>query len=186
MVLSVRNTVHVGILQSDGGMLIVSSSMNAVQIDPEAETARVGAGARWGEVLEAAQAHGLAPLLGSSSTVGVVGYSLGGGLGWLASRYGLAADSVQAIEMVTADGRTLVASVEENSDLFWAMRGGGGSFGGVTSLDVKLVPVRNVYGGSLIYPDELAEEVFKSYHTWTINLLEEWTTSVRLANFPSI
>lgn len=110
----------------------------------------------------------------------------GGGLGWLARRYGLAADSVQAIEMVTADGRNLVASAQENRDLFWVMRGGGGSFGVITALGVKLVPVRKVYGGSLIYPVELAEEVFKSFRTWTMNLPEEWTTSIRLANFPAI
>ena len=186
MGVSVRSTGHGGILPADNGMLIVTSAMNEVQIDPDGRTARVGAGARWGEVLEAAQTHGLAPLLGSSPTVGVVGYSLGGGLGWLARRYGLAADSVQAIEMVSAHGQTLVASAKENRDLFWAMRGGGGSFGVVTALEVKLVPVRNVFGGNLIYPVELAGEVFKSYRIWTMNLPEEWTTSVRLTNFPPI
>ncbi|MGD9092877.1 MAG: FAD-binding protein, partial [Anaerolineales bacterium] len=137
-------------------------------------------------VLEAVQMRGLAPLLGSSPTVGVVGYSLGGGLGWLARNYGLACDRVHAIELVTAEGRFLKASAEENSDLFWAMRGGGGGFGVVTALEFGLVPVSTVYGGTLLYPVELAEEVFKSYRAWTMALPEEWTTSVKLANFPPV
>ncbi len=160
--------------------------MNGVQINPEAQSARVEAGAKWGAVLGAAQAHGLAPLLGSSATVGVVGYTLGGGLGWLARKYGLATDNVRSIDLVTADGRLLTASAAENSDLFWAMRGGGGGFGVVTALEFDLVPVSTVFGGTLLYPVELAEEVIKRYVGWTMDLPEEWTTSVKLANFPPV
>lgn len=183
---AMQSTGHGGILPANDNMLIVTSQMNQVQVDPDARTARVGAGARWGAVLEAAQVHGLAPLLGSSPTVGVVGYSLGGGLGWLARKYGLAADSLISINLVTADGRELTASQDENSDLFWAMRGGGGGFGVVTAIELKLFPIATVYGGSLLYPVELVEEVFRSYRAWAMDLPEEWTTSVRIANFPPV
>ena len=183
---SVQSTGHGVILPADGGMLIVTSQLDKIQIDAEARTAWVGAGVKWGAVLEAAQVHGLTPLLGSSPTVGVVGYSLGGGLGWLARKYGLAVDSVRAIDLVTADGSPLTASQKQNPDLFWAMRGGGGGFGAVTALEIELFPVSNVYGGILMYPVELAEEVLQRYAKWTLNLPEEWTTSVKLANFPPV
>jgi hypothetical protein len=183
---AVQSTGHGVIVPANDNLLIVTSQLDDVQVDAGAQTAHVGAGASWGAVLEATQVHGLAPLLGSSPTVGVVGYSLGGGLGWLARKYGLACDRVHAIELVTADGRFIRASAEENSDLYWAMRGGGGGFGVVTALEFGLVPVSTVYGGTLLYPVELAEEVFKSYRAWTMALSEEWTTSVKLANFPPV
>lgn len=183
---AVQSTGHGAILPADGALLIVTSPMNDVQIDAQARTARIAAGAKWGAVLEAAQAHGLAPLLGSSPTVGAVGYTLGGGLGWLARKHGVAADSVRAIELVTADGQLVTASAAENSDLFWAMRGGGGGFGVVTALEVGLVPVSTVFGGTLMYPVELAREVLPRYRAWTFDLPEEWTTSVVLVNYPPV
>jgi FAD/FMN-containing dehydrogenase len=109
---------------------------------------------------------GLAPLLGSSPGVGVMGYTLGGGLGWLARKYGLAADSVLAFEVVTADGKVRRASAAENSDLFWALRGGGGSLGVVTGMRIQLYRVTTVYGGNLISPIELAKEVLTRYRAW--------------------
>ena len=183
---AVQSTGHGGILPADDNMLIITSALDSIQVDASAQTAQVGAGVKWGAVLGAAQEHGLAPLLGSSPTVGVVGYSLGGGFGWLARKHGIAADSLLAIHLVTADGRELVASAHENSDLFWAMRGGGGGFGVVTALEMKLYPVSQVFGGTLLYPVELAGEVLKRYREWTIDLPEEWTTSVKLANFPPV
>jgi FAD/FMN-containing dehydrogenase len=186
MGVSVQSTGHGVILPADGGMLIVTSELTDVSIDPDARTARVGAGVKWGAVLEAAQTYGLAPLLGSSPTVGVVGYTLGGGLGWLARKYGLAVDSVRSIDLVTADGNPLTTNPDQSPDLFWAMRGGGGGFGAVTALELELYPVAAVYGGTLIYPVELAEEVLQRYAKWTLDLPEDWTTSVKLANFPPV
>jgi hypothetical protein len=182
----IQSTGHGVILPADDSMLIVTSEMADVQINVEDQIARIEAGAQWGEVLNATQVHGLAPLLGSSPTVGVIGYTLGGGLGWLARKYGLASDSVQSIDVVTAAGRMLTASAEENSQLFWAMCGGGGGFGVVTALEINLFPVSDVFGGTLLYPVELAEEVIKRYRDWTLDLPEEWTTSVKLANFPPV
>jgi FAD/FMN-containing dehydrogenase len=123
--------------------------MRAIQVDPDTQTARIEAGAKWGEVLQETQAVGLAPLLGSSPDVGVAGYTLGGGMGWLARKYGLALDSVLSFELVTASGEKIGASQQENSDLFWGLRGGDGSLGIVTSLDIQLYPVTSVYAGNL-------------------------------------
>jgi hypothetical protein len=98
----------------------------------------------------------------------------------------MAADSVRAVQLVTADGRVLTASANQNEDLFWALRGGGGGFGVVTEMEIELHPVSNVFGGTLLYPVELAKEVFERYRAWTMDLPEEWTTSARIANFPPV
>lgn len=137
-------------------------------------------------VLEETQASGLAALLGSSPDVGVVGYTLGGGLGWLGRRYGLAVDSVLSIEVVTADGQLRRASRTENADLFWGLRGGGGAFGVVTGLEIKLYPVETVYAGNLIYPAGRAKEVYTRYREWIATAPEELTSSIVLMNFPTI
>jgi hypothetical protein len=139
----------------------------------------------WGEVAAAAAGHGLAGLAGSSATVGVVGYSIGGGLGWLARRYGLAANSIRAADVVTADGRLLRADREHNPDLFWAIRGGGGSFGIITALEFALYPVREVYGGALFWPPERAGEILRAWRAWTDGLPEEVTSIARLRRMPS-
>jgi hypothetical protein len=160
--------------------------MNQVDIDPQAQTARIESGAKWGKVLEKAQEHGLAPLLGSSPTVGAVGYTLGGGLGWLARKYGLSSDSVLALEVVSADGRMLRSSQKENHELFWALRGGGGGFAIVTAMEIQLYPISMVYGGTLVYPPGLAKQVFERYRAWIKTTPEEMTTSIRIANFPPL
>jgi len=155
-------------------------------VDAQRQTAWVEAGTKWGMVLEAAQAVGLAPLLGSSPGVGVVGYTLGGGMGWLARKYGLAADSVHSFELVTPDGRLVQASATENSDLFWALRGGGGNFGVITAMNIQLYPVTTVYGGSLIYPVEHAKAVFVRYRDWIASAPDELTSSIAIMNMPPI
>ena len=182
---AIQSTGH-GAQPADGALLILTSRMMGVRIDAQARTAWVEAGVRWGQVLEPAQAVGLAPLLGSSPGVGVMGYTLGGGLGWLARKYGLAADSVRAIEVVTADGQVRRASATENSDLFWALRGGGGSFGVVTGMEIQLYPVTTVFGGNLIYPVELAKDVFTRYRDWIATAPEALTSSVLVMNFPPL
>jgi FAD/FMN-containing dehydrogenase len=183
---TVQATGHGPIRTADGGMLIVTSELTEVRVDPASRTAWVAAGAKWGLVLEVAQAHGLAPLLGSSPTVGAIGYTLGGGMGWLVRKYGLAADSVRSFELVTADGSLLHASQDENPDLFWALRGGGKGLGVITAMQIHLFPVSQVFGGSLIYPVELAPEAFRRYREWIADMPEEMTTSIKIANFPPV
>ena len=123
-------------------ILISTQRMRGVEIDAAAQTARVQAGTLWLEVTEAATPHGLFPLSGSSPDVGVVGYTLGGGLSWLGRKHGLAANHVTAIDVVTPDGRLLRATADEHPDLFWALRGGGGNYGVVTAMEFRLFDVR--------------------------------------------
>ena len=161
--IAVQSGGHGVIRPADEAMLIVTNQLRQLRMDTENQRAWIGAGSKWGMVLEKTQEAGLAPLLGASPDVGVVGYTLGGGMGWLARKYGLAADSVIAIELVTASGEIIQASQEQNRDLFWGLRGGGGSFGVVTGLEIRLYPVTTVYGGNLVYPPELAREVITRY-----------------------
>ena len=184
--LAVQATGHGVARAADGALLINTAHLTGVTVDPQARTARIEAGTRWGEVLPATQAHGLAPLLGSSPTVGAVGYTLGGGLGWLARKYGLASDNVVSFEVVTADGEQLTASADENPELFWGLRGGGGGLAIVTAMTVRLFPVEMVYGGGLIYPGEMAAEVIRRWRDWLPSLPDEMTSSVKIMNFPDM
>jgi hypothetical protein len=160
--------------------------MRDVHIDPVSRTARVGAGALWMDVTGPAAEHGLAALAGSSPDVGVVGYSLGGGLSWLARKHGLAANSVTAIEVVTADGRLVRADATNEPDLFWALRGGGGSFGVVTALEFSLYPIAQVYAGMLAFPIERAGEVLHTWREWTQTVPEEVTSVGRILRLPPL
>lgn len=184
--IGVQSTGHGVVRPADGNLLIITSRMTDVRVDAGSQSAWIEAGAKWGLVLEKAQAVGLAPLLGSSPGVGVVGYTLGGGMGWLARKYGLAADSVRYFELVTPDGQLLHASATENADLFWGLRGGGGNFGVITGMEIQLYPVTTVYGGSLIYPAEQAKAVLMRYRDWIAGAPDELTTSVALMNFPPV
>lgn len=170
----------------DDTILLKTSRLRGLEIDPEALTARVEAGVLWEEVGKAAAAHGLAALAGSAGDVGVVGYTLGGGLGWLARRYGLAANSVVAIELVTADGRRVRADRDNEPDLFWAVRGGGGSFGVVTAIEFALYPVSEVYAGALFFPLERASEILGAWREWVDTTPDEVTSVGRLLQFPPI
>jgi len=157
-----------------------------VEIDPESRRARVEAGVLWMEVTQAAAEHGLAALAGSSPDVGVVGYSLGGGLSWLARKHGLATNSITAVELVTADGRLVRADADNEPELFWAVRGGGGNFGVVTSIDFRLYPITEVYAGWLIWPLERATEVLTAWQEWTETVPDEMTSVGRLLNIPPL
>jgi FAD/FMN-containing dehydrogenase len=167
-------------------ILVSTQRMRGVEIDTEAQTARVAAGTLWIEVTEAASPHGLFPLSGSSPDVGVVGYTLGGGMSWLARKHGLAANNVTAIELVTPDGRLVRATADENTDLFWALRGGGGNFGVVTALEFRLFPYGEVYAGMMIWPFERAGEVMRAWRDWTRTAPEEVTTSMRIMHIPPL
>jgi hypothetical protein len=170
---------------ADGAVLITTGRLGEVTIDPQARTARVAAGAKWGAVLNAAQMHGLAPLLGSSTDVGAVGYTLGGGFGWLARRYGLASDSVRSFDLVTPDGIEVRTSADEQTELFWALKGGGaGSLGIVTAMEIELYPVTTVYAGNLLYPVEMAAEVIARWRDWVADVPDELTSAVAVMNFP--
>ncbi len=152
--LAIRGGGHsyAGLSSIDDGLLVDLSGMDGLEVDAEARTARVGPGVRWGAFDAAAQAHGLATTGGTVSTVGVSGYTLGGGTGYLARKHGLGLDNLIAAEVVTADGRRVRASESENADLFWALRGGGGNFGIVTSFEFRLHPVGpEVLAGQIIH-----------------------------------
>jgi FAD binding domain len=170
-----------------GTLLLRTGRMHGVQIDAAARVARVEAGTLWLEVIEAAAEYGLAPLSGSAPDVGVAGYTLGGGLSFLGRKHGLAAHALVAAEVVTADGRLVRADEDSNSELLWALRGGGGSFGAVTALEVRLFPVAEVYAGILWFPFERASEVL---HTWGDltrgGLPDELTTIGRLLQLPPL
>ena len=168
-------------------VLIKTHAMRRVSIDPDARTARAEAGARWGDVVEAAARHGLAALAGSSPNVGVAGYTLGGGMSWLGRAYGLSANNVEAIELVTADGRFVRADACSEPDLFWALRGGGGSFGVVTAIELRLFPIREVYGGSLWWPIVAGESVLQAWRELTQSgVPDDFTTSFRFLRFPRL
>lgn len=185
--IAVQATGHGFGRPADGAMLIVTSEMTDVRIDACTRTARIEAGAKWSHVLGPAQSIGLAPLLGSTPEVGAIGYTLGGGLGWLARKYGLAADHVRCFEVVTVDGRVLQVSRAEHGELFWALCGGGpGELVIVTAMEIGLVPVSQVYGGNLFYPASDAVEVLVRYRHWAAKAPEELTSSVALVNFPPI
>src|SRR5947208_4585146 len=167
-------------------VLVKTHRMREVQIDPVARVARVEAGALWMDVTHPAGDHGLAPLAGSSPDVGVAGYVLGGGISWLGRKYGLAANSVVAIELVNAEGDLVRASADENADLFWALRGGGGSFGIVTAIELELFPVKELYAGWLIFPMERAEEVLNAWRDWVDTVPDEVTSVGRLLQIPPL
>ncbi|MGH3713910.1 MAG: FAD-binding oxidoreductase [Micromonosporaceae bacterium] len=164
--LTVQSTGHGTLVPPEGGILLRTSPMAQVLVDPDRRIAYVGPGARWSEVIAAAEPFGLAPLSGDTPSVGVVGYTLGGGLSWLSRRYGFAADSLLKAELVTADGRLVVADQHRNADLFWALRGGSGNFGVITALEFKLYRVPQVYGGTAVFGIERAADAlsFLEHH----------------------
>lgn len=187
MKVGVQATGHGVARTADGAMLVLTNELDDVTVDGDAWTATIGAGARWEKVLGPAGAVGLAPLLGSTPDVSATGYTLGGGIGWLARMFGLAADHVRMIEIVTADGQIKRASPDSEPDLFWALRGGGaGSMGVVTSLEVDLFPVSSVYAGNLLYPASLAREVAVRYRDWLSTVPDALTSSITFMNFPLV
>jgi hypothetical protein len=169
----------------DGGVVIDLSAMRAVQVDPESRTAVAQGGCTWADFDHETQAFGLAVTGGLVSSTGIAGFTLGGGIGWLMRKVGLACDNLIAADVVTADGQLVRASEEENSDLLWGLRGGGGNFGIATSLEYKLHPVGPmVVAGPIFYPGERAEEILRFYRDWTRDLPDELTTLVNLTTAP--
>jgi hypothetical protein len=171
----------------DDTILLKMERMTGVSIDPAQQVARVQAGVVWGDVLAPAAEHGLIGLAGSSPAVNVVGYTLGGGASLLSRSFGLAVGNVLWAEIVTADGRIVRADQEHESDLFWAIRGGGGSFGIITEMGFQLVPLAQLYAGSLWYPMERANEVLQTWRDMaTTGPPDEFSTIGRLMSFPDM
>src|SRR5918997_225834 len=149
-------------------LLIDTSRMHSVLVDPDRRTARVGPGATWGDVIEAAEPFGLAPVAGTNATVGVTGFTLGGGHGFLSRKHGLAADNLIRVDVVTADGDLLSARADRRSGLFWALRGAGGNFGVATSLEFRLHPIREVFGGVARFDRGLAPHLLARFREYAM------------------
>jgi FAD/FMN-containing dehydrogenase len=182
---AVQATGHgAGSTSLDGTLLVNTVRMGGVEVDVAARVARVAAGAVWKDVVDAAAPHGLTALHGSAPDVGVVGYSLGGGIGWLARKHGLSSSSVLSAEVVTADGEVVRADHETNRDLFWALRGGGGSFGVVTQVEIALYPVAEAYAGWLAWPVERSVDVLARWAEWTRDAPDAVTSVGRLLQVP--
>lgn len=157
-----------------------------LEVDPLARRVRVQAGARWGEVAEACAPHGLAAMHGSSPTVGVIGYLLGGGLSFYGREHGLAVNHVTAFEVVTADGRARRVDAASDPDLFWALRGGGGGFAIVTAVELALLPIAEVFGGALFFPIDAAPAIVRAWHAWTREAPRGVTTTLRILCLPPV
>jgi FAD/FMN-containing dehydrogenase len=187
LVVAVRGGGHnvAGFGTCDDGLVIDLSPMRRITVDTAARTARAQGGMTWGEFDAATQVHALATTGGLVSTTGIAGFTLGGGIGWLMRKYGLTLDNLLAVELVTADGRRVTASAQENPELFWGVRGGGGNFGVVTSFTYRLHPVGpEVYGGAIFYPVATAGRLLRFYRDWVRTAPDELTTLVVFLTAP--
>lgn len=168
----------------DNGIVIDLSLRKGVQVDVERRVARAGAGLRAGEYIQQLEPYGLVSPVGDAFTTGLTGLTLGGGYGWLSGKHGLAIDNLLAVELVTASGEILRVSETEHPDLFWAVRGGSGNFGVVTTLEFKLHPLGQVFGGMLVFPFARAHEVLHAYRDLTESAPDELTTYAVMATMP--
>jgi FAD/FMN-containing dehydrogenase len=170
----------------EDAILIKTERMRGVEVDPGAQIARVEAGVLSVELAEAAQQHGLSGLPGSSPDVGVTGFNLGGGLSWFGRQYGFACNRVRAIELVAADGEARTVDAENEPDLFWALRGGGGNFAVVVALHIDLVPVADAYAGAFLFPGAVGAEAVRIWRDWAAGVGENITSVVRFLRPPDV
>lgn len=186
LLLAVRGGGHnvAGRALCDDGIVVDLSGMRAVFVDPARRTARVQGGATLGDVDRETHAFGLAVPAGVVSRTGIAGLTLGGGVGWLVRKYGLTCDNVLSFEVVTAQGEILTASDNENSDLFWALKGGGGNFGVVTSFLYQAHPINTVLGGLIVYPRDQARDVIRHYRDFITSAPEELTAYMGMLTTP--
>jgi FAD/FMN-containing dehydrogenase len=182
----VQATGHGAVVPITDGLLISTRGLGELTIDPERRTARVGAGVKWRRVLDAAAEHGLAGLCGSTSDVGVVGYTLGGGLPVLGRAYGFSSDHVRSFDVVTPDGRIHHVETGDGSELDWALRGGKGNVGVVTSMEVELLEIKNIYGGGIFWPGALAPTLLTVFAEWSASLPEDFSASIGLLRLPPL
>jgi len=186
LLVSVRGGGHnaPGVAVCEGGLMIDLAGMRGVHVDPARRTARAEGGATWADFDCETQAFGLATTGGAISHTGIGGLTLGGGLGWLAGKYGLVCDNLLSVDLVTADGTVLVASATENADLFWGLRGGGGNFGVVTSFEYQLHPVGPVLAGPVLFPLTKAREALTVYRDFAASIPDEVNTLAALLTAP--
>ncbi|WP_128545916.1 FAD-binding oxidoreductase [Larkinella soli] len=187
MLVSVRGGGHniAGNAVCDSGLMIDLSPMKLILVNPDRRTARAGAGVLWSELDRETQRYGLATTGGTVSHTGIAGLTLGGGLGWLMGKHGLACDNLLSVDIVTADGQLQTASETENPDLFWAIRGGGGNYGIVTSFEYRLHPVGpTILGGMVLHPQSEAREVLRFYREFARNQPDELMVFCGLLNTP--
>jgi FAD/FMN-containing dehydrogenase len=186
LLVSVRGGAHsfAGTCVCDGGMVIDLSLMKGIRVDPVRRTVRAEAGVKWGEFDRETQAFGLATTGGTVADTGIAGLTLGGGHGWLGNRYGLVSDNLTSVDIVTADGQLRIASDTEHPDLFWAVRGGGGNFGVVSSFEYRLYPVGSVLAGLVFHPFEKAKAILQFYRDFSGLTHEEVTTYAALLTSP--
>ena len=170
----------------DEAILLRVDRLGGLEIDAAARRVRAGTGVRWGEVTASLDAHGLAALAGTSPTARVAGYTLGGGIGFLARAHGLACNAVEAVEIVTADGELRRADASSDADLFWAVRGGGGNFGVVTAIEFRVVPAPEVFAGALFWDVTRAPEVLTAWTEWIPDAPDTLTSTARVLQFPPI
>ena len=170
----------------DGVVLLKTDRLDTVELDPIALRGRVGAGVKWESVVPRASDLGLAVLHGSTPDVSIAGYGLGGGLGWYGRKHGLFTNSITAIELVTADGQLRRVDHDNEPELFWALRGGGGNFGVVTALEFRLFPISELYAGALFFPWERSAEVLHAWRAWTETVPDEVTSVGRIMQFPPL
>ena len=184
--LAIRGGAHsvAGMGTCDGGVVIDFSSMKNVVVDPEKRTARAEPGAKWTDFDKATQAHGLATTGGTVGDTGIAGLTLGGGFGWLEGACGMTIDNLLAADVVLADGRLVRASSDENSDLFWALRGGGGNFGVVTAFEYRLHAISQIVGGMVVHPYSAARDVLKFYGTFLETAPDPLTVAAAILTGP--
>jgi FAD/FMN-containing dehydrogenase len=183
---SIRGGGHnvAGRAVTDGGLMIDLAEMKGIAIDPDNATATAEGGVIWGELNAAAAEHGLAVTGGLISTTGIAGYTLGGGLGWLMGKYGLAADNLLAVELVTADGDVLEVDAASHPDLFWALRGGGGNFGVATSFTYRMHPVHTIVGGLIAHPLDAAPDMLRFYRDAVADASDDLSVFAGLVHAP--
>src|SRR3954468_7358514 len=167
-------------------LLVNVSRLHDIKVNPGARSVRVGAGVKWDRVGPRLSAHGLAGLHGSSPDVGIAGYSLGGGMGWLARKHGLQTNAVTALELVIADGEMIRVDADHERELFWALRGGGGNFGIVTAIEFDVVEVDELYAGAYFFPFERADEVLHTWNAVRHGLPDELMSWASLLHFPPV
>ena len=184
--IAVQTTGHGAFKPIDGAVLIKTQAMRHLKVDPETRTATFGPGMMVGDLVVAASEYGLSPITGDSPYVGAVGFTLGGGHGWLSRQFGFAADSIVEAQLITPSGDIVVTNETEHTDLFWALKGGSGNFGVVASLTVRLHPVQKGLGGTVYFAAEHARELLEHYSVWARTLPSQYTAFLQALSLPSI
>ncbi len=186
MTVSAQPIGHGATLASNGTVLLRTRAMQSIHVDPDQRIARVGAGVKWGELLAVTSEYGLTGLAGSNSDPSVTGFCVSGGLSWFGRKYGVAAHSILAVELVDAQGNLRTVTADSDPDLFWAIRGAGGDFGVVTAIEVQLYPASQLYGGRIMWPIEMARPVLRAWHAITQNAPDELTMWAHILRFPPV